>query len=143
MKISDLLDITWYLAKIIHFLKRGDFSPFLMPLCCPRKPPAYPAHPTHVPDQIIYTWKFRTALSVYYEILFHCVRFRLPRRPPGLALGLREDGKTVEGSPPIKQAFRFINQLRQGEKNHEDEIKKLTDSYQFITLDFFPSGYRK
>lgn len=69
-KILDLLDITWYLAKMIHFSKAGRLFLFLMSLRCP-PPPESRTHKLHTYPTRSFTlgsfaWHFMFITKYYF-----------------------------------------------------------------------------
>lgn len=99
-----------------RFLKRGNFSPF----SCHRDGPWPPkaAHTNHTcirSDHLHLEVSHCTFCSLQNILSLHAISTWSPIVWTGV-MTARGHGNTVEGSSPIKKAFRFINQQRQGKK---------------------------
>lgn len=115
-EILDLIDITWYLTKMRRFLKRGNFSPFSCHRDAPWPPKA--AHTNHTcirSDHLHLEVLHCTFCSLQNILSLHAISTWSPIVWTGV-MTARGHGNTVEGSSPIKKAFRFINQQRQRKK---------------------------
>lgn len=98
--------------KKISIFKAGLSFPFLIPF-------SYPPHlesRRRVPKHLHLEVSHRTFCSLPNIISLPTISAWSQAAWAGIAIS-REHWNTVEGSPPIQKAFRFINQLRWGKKS--------------------------